>query len=51
MFVTGNPVKLGAGEQPITRPPAKGEHNREIYAELLGYDEERITELAAAKVI
>jgi formyl-CoA transferase len=51
MFVTGNPVKLAGVCEPIGPPPAKGEHNREIYSALLGYDDERIRALADQKII
>jgi crotonobetainyl-CoA:carnitine CoA-transferase CaiB-like acyl-CoA transferase len=51
MFVTGNPVKLAGVEEPIGPPPAKGEHNREIYSGLLGYDDERIRALGDEKII
>lgn len=44
------PVKLvGQGEQPVpTMAPTVGQHNDEVLAEVLGYDEARIGELRAA---
>jgi crotonobetainyl-CoA:carnitine CoA-transferase CaiB-like acyl-CoA transferase len=51
MFVTGNPVKLAGVREPIGPPPAKGEHNHEIYSALLGYDDDRIRMLADEKII
>jgi crotonobetainyl-CoA:carnitine CoA-transferase CaiB-like acyl-CoA transferase len=35
----------------VTFPPRVGEHNEEIYGELLGYNTARIKQLKADKVI
>ena len=35
----------------VTFPPRVGEHNEEIYGELLGYSTDRIKQLKADKVI
>jgi len=47
-----SPVRLaGAGAPPAQRAPGVGEHNDEVYRDLLGYDEARISDLRAAGVI
>ena len=51
MFVTGNPVKLSTAPDEIGPPPARGEHNAEIYRGLLGLDEERLRALEAEKIV
>ncbi len=48
----GNPIKMS--ETPVTyrrAPPTLGEHTREILAEWLGADEDRIAELRAQELI
>ncbi|MHB1419207.1 MAG: CaiB/BaiF CoA transferase family protein, partial [Bacillota bacterium] len=49
----GNPVKTTAQdqEQTFTTAPGLGEHTGEVLGELLGYDEERIKQLAQAGII
>ena len=51
MQLTGNPVKMSGMTRPIGPPPEKGEHNRDVYGTWLGYDADRIAELAARKII
>ncbi len=46
----GNPLKVGIKEN-LNRPPRFGEHTKEVLTEVLNYSEERILELAKAKVI
>ncbi|MEM8663737.1 MAG: CaiB/BaiF CoA-transferase family protein [Pseudomonadota bacterium] len=48
----GNPIKYS--ETPVDyrrRPPMRGEHSREVLAELLGYDDTAIERLAADGVV
>jgi CoA:oxalate CoA-transferase len=51
--IAGNPVKMTSiAEKPFRRPaPGIGEHNREIYSELLGLSPEEITALEQNGVI
>jgi len=50
--VPGSPVKLSDAPCRILRPaPLVGEHNREIYVDLLDYSEDRMRELENRKVI
>ena len=50
--VTNNPVKLSDTKAAIRRPaPLLGQHNLEVYGELLGYDEQKLEELAAQGII
>jgi crotonobetainyl-CoA:carnitine CoA-transferase CaiB-like acyl-CoA transferase len=50
--VSATPFRGGAlTATPVRRPPRVGEHNREIYAGLLGYSETELRGLAAAGVI
>jgi len=50
--VTGTPMRLAATPGSVrSRAPRPGEHNREIYGDLLGYDEARMAALAAAGII
>lgn len=52
MKVNGNPVKLLDTKADISRPaPALGQHNSEIYGELLGLSEEELAALKEGKVI
>jgi crotonobetainyl-CoA:carnitine CoA-transferase CaiB-like acyl-CoA transferase len=47
-----SPVRLaGVGAPPAQRAPGVGEHNDEVYRDLLGYDEARIEDLRAAGLI
>jgi crotonobetainyl-CoA:carnitine CoA-transferase CaiB-like acyl-CoA transferase len=50
--IGGLPVRLSRtpGEV-VSRAPRVGEHNREIYGELLGYSDERLAELGRQQVI
>ena len=42
------PARLSAGENRVRGPaPRRGEHNRDVLANVLGYDDERIRALAA----
>ncbi len=47
----GCPVKLSDSPVSITPAPLLGHDNSEVYAELLGYDEQKLAELKAAEVI
>lgn len=50
--VNGNPVKLMGTKYDISTPaPQLGQHNEEIYGELLGLTPEQLKELAEKKVI
>ncbi len=50
--VTNSPVKLSDTKTAVRRPaPALGEHNVEVYGELLGYDEEKLAELKKNAII
>jgi len=50
--VTNNPVKLSDTKAAIRRPaPLLGQHNLEVYGELLGYDQQKLEELAAQGII
>jgi formyl-CoA transferase len=49
--VPGNPVRLDDSPTEVTRSPLLGEHNAEVYAELLGFGEEDLARLNSAGVI
>ena len=50
--ITNNPVKLSDTKAAIRRPaPLLGQHNLEVYGELLGYDQQKLEELAAQGII
>ena len=50
--VTAMPIKFSETETCISRPaPALGEHNEEVYSQLLGYDAEQIAQLKEKGVI
>lgn len=50
--VTNNPVKLSDTKAAIRRPaPLLGQHNLEVYGELLGYDQQKLEELAVQGII
>jgi len=50
--VTNNPIKLSDTKTEIRRPaPLLGEHNEEVYGELLNFDAEKIKELKEKGVI
>ena len=52
LTVTYNPVKLSDTSTSIRMPaPLLGQHNAEVYGELLGYDEEKLQELREKAVI
>ena len=52
MKVNGNPVKLMETKADISQPaPELGQHNKEIYGELLGLDEATLVTLQRNKVI
>ena len=47
----GNPVKLDDSPPTVTRSPLLGEHNREIYGDLLGLDAADLDRLARDGVV
>ena len=47
----GWPVKMSESQVPVVTSPLLGEHNEDIYGELLGYTPEQVAELREAKVI
>ena len=50
--VTAMPIKFSDTETRISRPaPALGEHNEEVYAELLGYNAEKVADLKQQGII
>ena len=52
MTVTNNPIKLSQTKSSVRRPaPHLGEHNAEVYGELLGFGEEKLNELKEKGVI
>ncbi|MGP0047252.1 MAG: CaiB/BaiF CoA transferase family protein [Solirubrobacteraceae bacterium] len=49
---SATPVALGRWEpRPAARPPRAGEHNREVYGNVLGYDAERVGALERAGIV
>jgi crotonobetainyl-CoA:carnitine CoA-transferase CaiB-like acyl-CoA transferase len=52
VYGSGVPIKFSAARAEFDRPPpAPGEHNQEVYGELLGYSATQIEELRALGVI
>lgn len=52
MRVNGNPVKLMTTKPEIKEPaPALGQHNKEVYSNILGFDDSKIEELKNNGVI
>ena len=52
LTVANNPIRLSDTKSAVRRTaPALGEHNAEVYRELLGYDEEKLAELKAKGII
>jgi len=50
--LAGNPVKMSAtAQQPYEYPPTLGQHTREILNSILGYSDERISELVRDQVV
>ena len=45
------PVRINGQTAPMGRPPVFGEHNYEIYTELLGYTDTEYAELVAAGIV
>jgi len=51
-FLTvGSPIKLSDSPQEITAPPLLGQHNKELLAEIMGYDGNEVEKLRADGVI
>lgn len=52
VYGMGLPIKFSRAEAGFDQPPpGLGEHNRDVYGEMLGYSPERIEELKARQVI
>lgn len=51
LLYPGNPVKLGEVPTVYQRAPLLGEHNKEVYAEMLGYSKEDVVRLREVGVI
>ena len=51
MTMPGNPVRLGDAPTTVTSAPLLGEHNREVYGELLGLADDDLDRLARDGVI
>lgn len=51
--IAGNPIKMSSMTEEATRPPVPeiGQHNSEVYGDLLGYSEEQLQELRREGVI
>lgn len=49
--VAGNPIKLSDNDTPVLRAPLLGEHNAEVYGQLLGLAADRLADLKAQGVI
>lgn len=49
--VPGNPVRLSASPTDVRRAPLLGEHNAEVYEELLGLDDAELVRLRGAGII
>ena len=49
--VPGNPIRLSTSPTEVTRAPLLGEHNAEVYAELLNVDDAELTRLSKDGVI
>ena len=47
----GNPIRLSSSPTEVTSAPLLGEHNAEVYGQLLGYGEKELAELKAEQVI
>ena len=47
-LMPGSPLRFGASEIEVGPAPLLGEHNREVFVELLGMDESQVAELVAA---
>lgn len=52
MTIIGNPIKIpGANPEIRTPAPLLGQHNKEIYGKLLGFDAKKLEELKQDKII
>ncbi len=51
LTVPGNMIKLSGSKVTVSSPPLLGEHNQEIYGDLLGYTAEQIESLSEKKII
>jgi formyl-CoA transferase len=49
--VPGNPVRLSDSSTEVTRPPLLGEHNDEVYGELLSLDASELERLRRNEII
>lgn len=47
----GWPVRLSASDVPIVTSPLLGQHNEEVFNEMLGYTPEQIAKLKSEKII
>jgi formyl-CoA transferase len=47
----GFPVKMSGSQVPVTSAPLLGQHNEDVFGELLGYSTEKISRLREEKVI
>jgi len=51
LTVPGNMIKLSGTKVTVSSPPLLGEHNQEIYGDLLGYTTKQIESLVEKKII
>jgi CoA:oxalate CoA-transferase len=52
VYGMGMPIKFSSAQAGFDKPPPElGEHNREVYCDLLGFSSERLEELKAKRVI
>ena len=51
LSMPGWPVRMSDSQVKIVTSPLLGEHNEEVFGELLGYTSEHVTKLKAEKII